>query len=1034
MKKLAIVFLLFVAILSGNVFAQGGAAVIDLDATTHGTSQNVPGEGLFIKSEGGTAGNNYVAGHDYYITVVGGCATGYYFCLKISEFDIAPCDTLFIYDGPSINSPVRIKANNEHNNLTGKTVFVGPTNNSQTLTIRLKVAAGSPTGKGFNAQCGCDYPCEVITPVLDTFFYKTRNGVIYDTFNFAHYVDYDTIYERDNSGNILTNADGTPQIRELIPKPWTGINLCQGDGIIFNAHGLYTHDHGYYTPNDDSTTFHWNFGTGDTLVEQGAYRVEYNGYHELSCYDVVMTISDHFGCTSNLFETVVVRLAQNPIKTIYDLATICNSDSLFVNVGYDGENGTMTLKQISFERVVSKTFDARTFIPDGPNCAVTCYQAPVTFTEFPNGKTITAAEDICSVCVNFEHEFMGDYELSIICPTNQKAVIKYKNSGPGHTATGMSGGSGKYTGWPFGGDNHHSYDGTGGTAYCDSLDNPAGIGMDYCFTRNTADYMYIGGTEAQSYLACTGAALDTNGTVNFPAPPPGYRTGAAHTATMSTRAPSWHAQKDHYYAPADDFSQLAGCPLNGTWNIELCDTWGSDNGWVFNWSMDICGVSSGNGCEYQVALDSVVWTPDSTYGDFYHGYYRGAYVRRESMTDAYIGSPDTAGDFRLIVKVYDEFGCVWDTSTFITTVWTPQPNLPNDTTLCDVESILLCANDAHTLVSNQSYMWEPYGDISEIIQTRTGSGGQSTLYMVEVTNSQHDIRCRARDSIRVMMYPQPKPNFDPGVYPLEGCEPFNITFNNTSKDGNNYRWEFGDGTVSTEMSPTHSYSAGSYGLKYYITGDGGCRDSLVYENLITVYSNPQAKFSWLPLNPSVTAPYVTFQNATIPQSPDNKYYWEIQYDKDYNYSYHTLTDVNPTFEWDLNDGDITGNYIVRLIAKTVNQGPSGMIVECVDTLENNILVVNDFLQFPSVVTPNGDGINDIFEITNLIEGFAYPVNELSIYNRWGKKVFSVKNITQPSDFWDPSKTDSPDGTYFWHFVGDGYRGPIERNGSVEVLR
>lgn len=93
-----------------------------------------------------------------------------------------------------------------------------------------------------------------------------------------------------------------------------------------------------------------------------------------------------------------------------------------------------------------------------------------------------------------------------------------------------------------------------------------------------------------------------------------------------------------------------------------------------------------------------------------------------------------------------------------------------------------------------------------------------------------------------------------------------------------------------------------------------------------------------------------------------------------------------------------------------------------------------FLQFPNLVTPNGDGINDNFEIKNLIEEDCYPHNRLTIYDRWGGRVFSVENISQRSDFWNPNATHSPDGTYFFTFVGSGLQGKVERHGVIEVLR
>ena len=95
---------------------------------------------------------------------------------------------------------------------------------------------------------------------------------------------------------------------------------------------------------------------------------------------------------------------------------------------------------------------------------------------------------------------------------------------------------------------------------------------------------------------------------------------------------------------------------------------------------------------------------------------------------------------------------------------------------------------------------------------------------------------------------------------------------------------------------------------------------------------------------------------------------------------------------------------------------------------------SEFLQFPSVVTPNGDGLNDVFHIVGLIEEACYPLNKLTIYNRWGAKVFEVDNIDEEGDFWDPAAERTPAGTYFYRFDGDGFKGHVERKGVVEVVK
>ncbi len=109
-----------------------------------------------------------------------------------------------------------------------------------------------------------------------------------------------------------------------------------------------------------------------------------------------------------------------------------------------------------------------------------------------------------------------------------------------------------------------------------------------------------------------------------------------------------------------------------------------------------------------------------------------------------------------------------------------------------------------------------------------------------------------------------------------------------------------------------------------------------------------------------------------------------------------------------------------------------------DSLINYIIKLvsdcSEFLQFPSVITPNGDGVNDVFKVVNLIEEDCYPFNRLIIYNRWGVKIFEANNIKDETDFWNPADDDSPEGTYYYRFDGIGFKGRVERKGVIEVLR
>lgn len=104
--------------------------------------------------------------------------------------------------------------------------------------------------------------------------------------------------------------------------------------------------------------------------------------------------------------------------------------------------------------------------------------------------------------------------------------------------------------------------------------------------------------------------------------------------------------------------------------------------------------------------------------------------------------------------------------------------------------------------------------------------------------------------------------------------------------------------------------------------------------------------------------------------------------------------------------------------------------DSVYSLQLNVVL----LSFPNAVTPNGDGYNDRFVIVGLLEASLFDYVALSIYDRWGRRVFYQDHFSQPSDFWDPNNPRFPDGTYFYHFVARSLSHQITHKGVVEVIR
>ncbi|MCR4816900.1 MAG: hypothetical protein K5842_06915, partial [Bacteroidales bacterium] len=753
-------------------------------------------------------GYNDVAGSRWIIIDSGHCEGESGMSLYFQTFDIDPGDTLFIHDGPSLNSTVILKCNNNLNPQYQTTVFPSPYNTSGKLTLEFKTNGDGNNGSGFYIHVACREKCETVVPVIDSVFYKTINNVVVDSGYARTVIQVDTNWNHDSTSFTLDT------------QWFKGMHLCLGEGIIFKAHGEYTNHYGY-GPCDELSLFEWNFGNGD---DSSGIQLTYvpATYRDLDCYDITLRITDNRGCKSMVMESVRLRISQNPIKTIYNLNTICTTDSLLVNIGYEGSNATITMQHLEFAKSKSRNLECRTFLPDGTdkNCPDEdgdhCFSAVITFDDFPAGRSVQSAADICSICINHEHSWIGDYNISIICPTQRKAALKYGNPSYDHSYNKDSVPAGTWStsslkvGIPYGG----SSGGVGADKkcdttttqmpqvenynYCDSLCNMYGEGYDYCFSRN-GDYLLNRGEpcstttpQEDDYFSCPQWTVTVTDHVYQTIPAPYAAAGTtAPPGTVTFKQPSDHEGKEHYYLPATDLSDLVGCPLNGDWKIQVCDPWGGDNGWIFAWSLDFCGISAGSGCEYQVGIDSVLWTPDSSYGDFNLGHWRGLNIDNSNPLRSVISSHDTAGEFKINVRIFDEFGCEWDTSTFINSVWSPTPNLwDKDTMLiCDVETVILDAKDRHTYQDTTgddpykyTFTWEPFGQTTDTIET-TAMMGSSTLYTVEAQNNWRSTTCATRDSVRVNINHQPMPNFDPGVYPLEGCEPYTIHFENTSQYG-----------------------------------------------------------------------------------------------------------------------------------------------------------------------------------------------------------------------------------------------------------
>lgn len=120
----------------------------------------------------------------------------------------------------------------------------------------------------------------------------------------------------------------------------------------------------------------------------------------------------------------------------------------------------------------------------------------------------------------------------------------------------------------------------------------------------------------------------------------------------------------------------------------------------------------------------------------------------------------------------------------------------------------------------------------------------------------------------------------------------------------------------------------------------------------------------------------------------------------------------------------TGTFNLTLVVSNANG--------CSDTATVEVLVFEELeVKLPNIFTPNGDLINDIFEIT--AQGVS--AYKLKIFNRWGNPVFTAESVLESWDGKTAFGSEAPAGVYFCVLeVEDALGKPHSFTGTVTLTR
>ncbi len=368
---------------------------------------------------------------------------------------------------------------------------------------------------------------------------------------------------------------------------------------------------------------------------------------------------------------------------------------------------------------------------------------------------------------------------------------------------------------------------------------------------------------------------------------------------------------------------------------------------------------------------TVTFNNSSSGGDFYSwDFGDGNISALQNPTHEFIATTTTPELFEITLIAQNNQLCEHEVSNTILVSPSPAVGFTfPQTAICQLPAVIPFTNTSQFA---DGYFWD-FGSIgsSDLTNPTMVFDSEGVFPFTLFATNQYGCSSELEDAITINA--PVVANFEPSL--VNGCVPLTVSFNNLSENGDNYLWDFGNGSTSPLENPTYDYEfPGLFNVSLTVFANNGCQSTINQNNFIEVYSAPLVDFTYTPESPTAYDPLVSFSNQS-----SNAYEWNWFFG-DGSFS----NEMNPTHTY-----EIAGTVPVTLIAITEHG--------CRDTLVKTITVSNEVSIFiPNSFTPDDDGINDLFY--PVISGLGLiDEYELIIKDRWGITVFTTNNI---EDYWN----------------------------------
>ncbi len=362
----------------------------------------------------------------------------------------------------------------------------------------------------------------------------------------------------------------------------------------------------------------------------------------------------------------------------------------------------------------------------------------------------------------------------------------------------------------------------------------------------------------------------------------------------------------------------------------------------------------------------------------------------------------TEGIYELDVLGFDVNGCFSTDTLILQIVGLPEVNAGNDTLICLGETIDLNAISPQ----NVTYTWN--NNLSNGMSYQPSQVGIEVLVTTIIDNNS----CIDSDTLILEVHEVPSAAFSYSV----DCNSTFVSLTNTTvfdnqfSDNLNTSWYLNDVYISNELDSLNYdfLNSGNSIIQLIVSSQlANCTDSI--NQTIDVPTNPIIDFNY-----TQACDYIVNFEGIIPSNEtiiSSKWYYDSNF-----FAENTL---NPTFQFDFSGlFPITFTFLndfpcLYEITKVINLSKE-------ETLNDQ--------KVPNVITFNGDGINDEFDLSNLIENCLEF--ELLIFNRWGNLVF--KSINNESNFkgYDLDNNELTQGVYFYKIISENQL----KHGTITIIK